>query len=331
MTALQTPALLLDRDLSMTVGIRELGEPQPDEALIRIRWSGLCGSDLHVMRTGDWVSDWPATLGHEIYGTVEEVQAGGAFSPGDAVVADSRIPCGHCPFCLAGDSDRCIDVRFVGEARPGGFAEHCVLPTSLLHRVPPELQSPAAALSEPLAVVLHGLSLLRAEPRNVAILGHGPIGALNHAELRRRFPDADITVAEPAPLRAQLARALGAQTRRQAKELTPTAYDTVIDAAGYATSLSDALAAAAPRGQVLVLALSFKPTTLVPAALVERSITVIGANAFVDELPRAIEVLASERWRYEPIITDAVSLAELPDTARRQLEQPDAVKVLVCP
>ncbi len=57
----------------------------------------------------------------------------------------------------------------------------------------------------------------------------------------------------------------------------------------------------------------------------------MGANAFVDELPEAIERLAAEPWRYEPVITDAISLRELPDMIERQLERPDAVKVVVSP
>jgi threonine dehydrogenase-like Zn-dependent dehydrogenase len=60
MTTLQTPAFLLERDLSMRIDSRSLPEPGPEDAVIRVRWAGLCGSDLHVMRTGAWVREWPA-------------------------------------------------------------------------------------------------------------------------------------------------------------------------------------------------------------------------------------------------------------------------------
>jgi threonine dehydrogenase-like Zn-dependent dehydrogenase len=247
------------------------------------------------------------------------------------VVADSRIPCGECASCRDGDGDRCVAVTFVGEARPGGFAELCALPARMLHRVPADLNGATAVLSEPLAVVLHGLSRLRSEPRRVAIIGHGPIGALIHIELRRRCPDTEVTVAEPASLRSTLARALGATTVAGAGELKHGGYDTVIDAAGYASSLVDAVDAVCARGQILVLALSTKPVELRPAELVERSIAITGGNAFVDELAEAITLLAAESWRYEPIVTEAVSLPELPAVARRQLAHPEAIKVLVCP
>ena len=329
---LSTPALLLDRDLTLGIGERDLPRPASDEALLRVRWAGVCGSDLHVVRTGDWVQAWPATLGHEICGTVEITSPDSELQPGDVVVSDSRVPCGACPPCVEGDSDRCEAVGFVGEVRPGGFARHCVLPTKLLHRVPvPLMDSAAAVLSEPLAVALHAISLLRSEPREVVVIGHGPVGALTHIELRRQFPDAIVDVAEPTELRASLARALGAKTFSSVRELTGQRYDTVIDAAGYADSLSESVLFVRPRGQILLLAISRRPVEVTPAELVEAEICVLGSNAFTGELPEAIALLAAETWRYEPVITDAVSLAELPAVIRRQLARPEAIKVVVCP
>jgi threonine dehydrogenase-like Zn-dependent dehydrogenase len=332
MSELLAPSLMVDSDLSLSVGTRALPDPGPDEARIRVQWAGLCGSDLHVVRTGDWVTEWPATLGHEIYGTVETPpRDGSGLEAGDAVVADSRLPCGQCPPCLRDDRDHCEAISFVGEARPGGFSSHCVLPARLLHRVPKGAETPTAVLSEPLAVVLHALSRLQAPPTRAAILGHGPVGALTHVELRRRYPEAEVDVVEPAGLRGRLARALGARAVTSFEQLPAGAYDTVIDAAGYAGSLTDALVLARPRAQVLVLALSRRPVSLEPAALVEKGLTLLGVNAFVDELPEAIERLAAEPWRYEPVITDAITLRELPDMIQRQLERPESIKVVVSP
>lgn len=324
-------AFLLDRDLTMEVGMRELPAPASGEVLLRVEWAGLCGSDLHVMRTGDWVAEWPATLGHEIFGRVESAPAGSGLALGTAVVADSRIPCGTCPACLAADTDACSHVAFVGEARPGGFATHCVLPEALLHPVPDGLEGATAVLAEPLAVALHLLGHVAGEPHAVAVLGHGPIGALIHAELRRRLPDAAVEVAEPVALRAALARAWGARCVPAARELRQGAYDLVIDAAAYRASLVDAIALAAPGAQVLVAALSEHEVTVRPMELVERRLRIIGVNAFRGELREAIALLSAEPWRYEPVVTEAVALADLPERARRQLERPDEVKVLVQP
>jgi 2-desacetyl-2-hydroxyethyl bacteriochlorophyllide A dehydrogenase len=328
MTVADVPAFLLDADLRMTVGRRTLAEPGPDEAVVRVEWAGICGSDLHVMRSGAWVADWPATLGHELFGRVQSAPAGSDLAPGTRVVADSRIACGECAACAV-DPDTCPDIQFVGEARPGGFATHCVLPVSMLHRVPEHLRGSTAVLAEPLAVVLHGLARLDRDPRRVAILGHGPIGALTHIELRRRFPAAEVDVAEPTALRALLAAAEGARTVSLATDLTARGYDTVIDAAGYRGSLTDAVALAGAGAQLLLLAISDAPVELRPIDVVERRLRIVGSNAFQGELDAAIELLAAEPWRYDPIVTEAVELAELPAVAARQLDRPDAIKVLV--
>jgi threonine dehydrogenase-like Zn-dependent dehydrogenase len=327
-----TTAVELDRELRLRVVERPLAEPARDEVLIRVEWAGLCGSDLHVIARGSWVEDWPAVLGHELCGIVEAAGRDAGIAVGTRVVADSRVPCGACAACQAGDPDRCPHPAFVGEAFPGGFAAFCLLPGALAHPVPDGLEPDTAVLAEPLAVALHALGHVTRRPRRVLVLGHGPIGALVHIEARRRWPEAEIVVAEPAALRAELAAALGARVLSTAAAREPDErFDLVVDAAGYAGSLPDAVAAAASGADVLVVALSERPETLVPITLAEQRLRLTGCNAFEDELPEAIERLAREGWRYRPIVTEAISLEELPAVVARQLEHPDAVKVLVRP
>ncbi len=329
-TSLDVDALLVERDLTMRVGHRVLAEPAADEVLIAVDWAGVCGSDLHVLRTGDWVTEWPATLGHEIFGRVVRAPEGSDLVEGTPVVSDSRLPCGRCATCQV-DSHRCPNIQFVGEVRPGGFASHVVLPASIVHRVPEHVPGSTAVLAEPLAVALHALSQLRTPPERAAIVGHGPIGALVHAELRRRAPGCVVDVAEPLGLRARLAEALGARVADRASDLTQQSYDVVVDAAGYATSLADAIALGAPGAHVLLVALGHAEVALHASVLVERRLQLTGCHAFVDELPEAVQLLGSDGWRYDPVITDAVALAELPGALSDLLASPDAVKVVMHP
>jgi D-arabinose 1-dehydrogenase-like Zn-dependent alcohol dehydrogenase len=80
-----TAALLLDEQLALCLGTRQLPPPLTGEALVRVLWAGVCGSDLHVLRTGEWVNYWPATLGHEVVGVVQEC-TGAEVAPGTVVV-----------------------------------------------------------------------------------------------------------------------------------------------------------------------------------------------------------------------------------------------------
>jgi threonine dehydrogenase-like Zn-dependent dehydrogenase len=228
----------LSESLELSVVTRDFPDPKKDEVRIRVAWAGVCGSDLHVIRTGDWVEAWPAVLGHEIYGHVEALGTNverDDLRKGTPVVVDSRY---------AVDD---VGTTFVGEACEGGFAEYCVLPQRLLLTVPDELEGEVAVLAEPLAVVLAAApdALDRA-----LILGHGPVGALAHVELRRRNPDLTISVAEPNGGRRELAHALGAVTESSAQSFSTGRYDLVIDSAGYPGSLGDAAQAATPNATV---------------------------------------------------------------------------------
>src|ERR1039458_7506625 len=100
---MKTDALLLDEQLHLRLGTRQLPAPVPGEALVRVAWAGVCGSDLHVLGTGAWVAYWPATLGHEVVGVVQDCP-GREIAPGTTVVVDSRLPCGKCPGCQVAPS-----------------------------------------------------------------------------------------------------------------------------------------------------------------------------------------------------------------------------------
>src|ERR1039457_5570415 len=88
---MKTDALLLDEQLHLTLGTRRLPAPVPGEALVRVAWAGVCGSDLHVLETGAGVASWPAPLGHEVVGVVQD-RPGREIAPGTTVVVDPRLP-----------------------------------------------------------------------------------------------------------------------------------------------------------------------------------------------------------------------------------------------
>jgi len=177
--------------------------------LVRVAWAGVCGSDLHVLKTGAWVAYWPATLGHEVAGVVQDCP-GGEMAAGTKVVVDSRLPCGKCPGCAAAPS-LCHQMSWLGEARPGGFARHLVVPVGSLVSCPAHLEPAIAVLAEPLAVAMHAVSRLGRRPDDALVIGYGPIGALVHLELVRRWPGLAVHVAEPADDRRRLGLALGAR------------------------------------------------------------------------------------------------------------------------
>lgn len=318
-------ALLLDEDLRLTVGHRPAVAPAPGEVVVAVERAGICGSDLHVLRSGDWVSYWPATLGHEVVGRILQSSDPG-WPVGTRVLIDSRTP--------RTDDGRTVpadrldpNLTWLGEERPGGFAERVVVSTATLHAVPDALDAQTAVLAEPLAVTLCAFDQARVErPETVLIIGHGPIGFLANAEVRRRWPEAAVDVIDPVPERSDLARELGAHA---IAHIERDDYDLVIDAAGYDGSLAAAVAAAARGGSILLVALGHSPSQLIPADVVERSLTITGSVGFdTRHLDEALRILEQSPDVYRRSVTHTIPLLELPaflaSPARRE-----AMKILV--
>ena len=168
-------------------------EDRPDPALgprdvrVRVRAGGICGSDLHYFQHGGFGAvrlREPMILGHEIAGEVTEVGADAtAARPGDHVAVNPSLPCGRCRYCLAGQPNHCLDMRFYGSAMrmphvQGGFREWLACHESQAVRLPPGLAFSSAAFAEPLAVCLHAAR--QAGPMQgagVLVSGAGPVGA----------------------------------------------------------------------------------------------------------------------------------------------------------
>ena len=118
----------------------------PDQVRIRVRAAGICGSDVHNFRTGMWLAQLPVTPGHEFSGEVVEVGADVlGFSVGDLVVADSRVPCGRCPHCLAGRANLCISLASSARCATGASPKRCCCQPGLL-RVASDIAPEIAAL-----------------------------------------------------------------------------------------------------------------------------------------------------------------------------------------
>ncbi len=325
MNELQTSALLLDESLQLRLGSRDVAAPMPGEALVRIEWAGVCGSDLHAMRSGAWIEYWPAVLGHEIVGVIESCP-NAELGVGTRVVVDSRLPCRRCDGCTRA-FNQCQNLAWVGEKRPGGYERYATFDVASLHTCPTTMEPPIAVLAEPLAVALHAVNAIGQAPDRVLILGHGPIGALAQLVVRSRWPQTSVFVIEVNPERRQLAAAFGAVV--VAGEASGESWPVVLDTAGYAGSLLDALSRVQNGGRVVLVALAHQPVELLPADLVEHAVTLIGVNGFDNELPQAIELLAKDADTYRPVITEALLLEEAADRLRGLDASPAVGKVVI--
>jgi (R,R)-butanediol dehydrogenase/meso-butanediol dehydrogenase/diacetyl reductase len=287
--------------------------------------AGICGSDLHNYRTGQWITRAPSIAGHELTGIVSAIHPSvEGFKVGDHVVADSRFWCGACAACRAGRQQLCARLGFVGEACDGGFAEEIVLPARLLLSVAADIDPAVAAMAEPLAVALHAVRRLTPRPgQPVLVVGCGPIGGLAALVLAQQH-DGPLLLADRNAARASLvAEVTGGRVVALDPEAIHAALgDTdarlaAIEATGNVAALGQLVGAMGPGGTIALVGIYHGSLQLDPNALVEREIALIGCHAFADELPEAVGLLGPFSGDLARLIDRQIILDEVPAAYQR--------------
>lgn len=312
------------------------GAPEPGWVKLRVDAAGICGSDLHNFRTGQWISRSPSTAGHELTGTVIAIGEGvDTVGVGDRVVADSRFWCGECAQCHAGRRHLCTSLGFVGEICDGGFAEQAVLPARLLHIVDAVLDERVAAMAEPLAVALHAVRRLPKTAGSVLVVGCGTIGGLAALLLSRTFAGT-VLVADRNPGRcARVARVTGASIVDLNRDAIAAATAdapllAAVEATGSVAALGQLLGVLDAGGTVAMVGIFHGRLDIDPNILVEREIALLGCHAFADELPDAIRMLGELTEPMVELIDREICLDDVPAAYERLLAgQGDGLKTII--
>ncbi|TPI48369.1 zinc-binding dehydrogenase [Mesorhizobium sp. B2-9-1] len=312
------------------------GVPDAGWVKLKVDAAGICGSDLHNFRTGQWISRSPSTAGHELTGTVVAVGEGvDTIAIGDRVVADSRFWCGECAQCRAGRRHLCTSLGFVGEICDGGFAEQVVLPARLLHSVDAALDARVAAMAEPLAVALHAVRRLPKAAASVLVLGCGTIGGLAALLLSRTFAGTVLIADRNQGRCARVARVTGAtivdlDPHAIASATANTPLLAAVEATGSVAALSQLLGVLGPGGTIAMVGIFHGRLDIDPNMLVEREIALLGCHAFADELPDAIRMLGELSEPLISLIDREIGLDDVPAAYRRLLEgQGDGLKTII--
>ena len=187
--------------------------PGPNDLLIRIRKSSICGTDVHIYNWDDWAARTiPAgmVVGHEYVGVVQELGSEvSGFSVGDRVSGEGHVTCGHCRNCRAGRRHLCRNTQGVGVNRPGSFAEYLVLPAFNAFRIPDNISDDVAAIFDPFGNAVHTALSFDLVGEDVLITGAGPIGAMACA-VARHAGARNVVITDVNDYRLELALQMGA-------------------------------------------------------------------------------------------------------------------------
>jgi (R,R)-butanediol dehydrogenase/meso-butanediol dehydrogenase/diacetyl reductase len=322
-------------------------EPLPGDLKLRVRYCGICGSDLHEYEygvSGRLGGDLSPIMGHECTGEVAALGPGvSGFEVGDLVVVNpGGQPCGQCEFCRAGEQERCALTMGVGYHRPGAYAEYVCTRANKVIKVGADAPPDQAAMSEPFAVARHGISQGGLRPgESVLITGAGPIGALSVIAARQAQAGL-VIVSEPAHHRRELARVLGAKVLDpadgpipdQVRELADgEGVDVAVECAGVVPAMDDCLTSVRYGGHVVVVSLFGEPYPINLLALMVTEKRVIGSyGSGAGGIEEAAALIASGKVDLGPLISARIGLDEVPATfAAMSADRSLHNKVLVCP
>lgn len=259
--------------------IREVERPKPGfgEAVVRVCFAGLCGSDIHAYKDdGSYRANPPITMGHEFSGIVEELGEGcSAELLGKRVVGETYFyTCGTCRYCKSGHANLCESRLSIGTGKPGCFAEYLLLPAKNLHVIPDSLELKDAAIVEPLVCVVHA-AMEKGEVQagdNVVITGPGPIGLLLLQVLKICGCNVMMLGIDRDREKLELAKKLGAdyiglssndeETVKSIKETFGGGADITFDCAGVEGAVNLLLDVLRKGGRHVQVALFGKPVTL---------------------------------------------------------------------
>lgn len=323
------------------IRIEELEDPVPSEGevLLSPRYCGICGSDVDAWNRGMYAEG--VVIGHEFSAEIVECGAGvSQWNPGDNVVVNSIIPCRNCRFCSEGKYSLCDSMQMPGISMNGGLAELTVMPADSLVLIPDEMSLREAALTEPLAVVLHGFRKVDVRPGDsTLILGAGTIGlfALQTALVSGA---SFVAVSEPNPTRRALAGNLGAHhlidpsksnVSIEFEENCGQAPDLVVECAGSPAAASETFSLVKKGGTILVLGISEEPVDADFFTGVLNELTFRFSYCGYTEFPAALELIAKGMIDARRLLSEEIKLEEIVEKGFQKLTTPDSdqVKILV--
>ena len=316
-------------------------EPGPGEVLMKVRYCGICGSDVHLLSRGIFFIG--AIAGHEVSAEIVALGPGvSGWQPGDLVATAGGGKCGECDYCRAGKPHLCIQPKegFGLGRRPGAFAQWLAADQGTLLRVPPSLDPAHAALTEPLSVALHAVELSEIEAgQAVLVTGAGPIGLLAVEVLKDRGAR-PIIVSEPSAGRRALASRLDVDrivdpTTEDLAEVVRAATGrgphVVIESSGAAAAAQAGFGLLRPAGVLVAVGSSEASYTFSSLLLMARELRVQGSNGSGGLMPAALDMLAAGKVHAADIVTRVISLDEGDACMRELADSPADGKVLIDP
>ena len=287
------------------IDFREEKDPiaKPGETLVKVKASGICGSDMHAFHGNDERRLPPLILGHEVSGTSLD----GKFKNKDVVI-NPLISCEKCDYCKNEREHLCPQRTMIGMSTPvkreGGLAELVSVPEKNIFEVPKKLSIKEAALAEPAAVALHAVLLAEQNLKiplsecKILIQGAGAIGLLCGLVLNREKKSTNIIMSDPNKKRLdECAKYLKANfVSPNDKSIKENNFDLILESVGLEVTRHQAIKSIAPGGTIVHIGLTQPSGTFNFKKLTIQEITLVGTYCYTNiDFQKTLEILTEKK------------------------------------
>lgn len=296
-------------------------KPKPGEVLVKVTMSGICGTDLEILKG---YMSYSGVLGHEFVGIVEDSHKKELV--GKRIVGEINAGCKKCQSCLSGLGRHCQNRTVLGiYKRDGAFAEYVSLPEENIHVIPDSVSDKQAVFVEPLAAAFEITEQLHIEPNwKIAILGDGRLAQLVARVLRLSCHD--VTCFGHHERKTRLLQKIGIKTKIAIENSDEHSFDVVVEATGRESGFLDTIRLVKPRGTVVLKSTIASQNKIDLSPAVVNEITLVGSRC--GPFRPAINALATGLVSVDDLI-DAVYPIDSYTQAFEHAGKSDTLKILL--
>lgn len=317
-------------------------EPEENEALVRITYCGICGSDIHLYKGEHPVAKPPVMMGHEMIGIVEKINSTlpTKFKIGDRVTIHGDS-CGKCDLCLSGAANQCRK-QGVKLQPSAGDSEYMIGHVDNIIPIPEHLSDYAAALVEPFACAVRTTDRANIHTGDVVLVIGGGIIGLVVAFMAREMGASRVIMSVRGKARQDMAAGYGFEI------IDPVARDAtgaimemtngeganvVIEASGSLTGAQMTTAVAAVEATIVMLSVGMEPKPVFDVGSIAlKELNIIGSRAHTaSDMRRAARFMDGlcKKYNLDSIVTDVISLDQIEKGYKMMIEKKNRGKILV--
>lgn len=314
-------SVVIEKPGQLVIQQRPLPQPAANEVRVKIKFAGICGSDVHIYHGHNPFARYPRVIGHEFFGVIDQV--GCDVDPqriGERVAVDPVVSCGHCYPCSIGRPNVCTELQVIGVHRDGGFSDYACAPARNAYRIPDSISDRHAAMVEPFTIGANITAHLQPTADDIALIyGAGPMGLTVIQTLKGVYGVKQVIVTDRISERLVMAQESGAdwtfnnaegslQAELERRGLKPTL---IVDAACHPAILQEAINLASPAARIGIMGFSGEACTLTQQSITSKELSIFSSRLNSGRFPQVIDWMASGKIDPQRLITHCVSASEV--------------------